>query len=437
MADTEFMSPEEIAARKRKPLQETIGAVPPVAPPDSMPADGSLASRVAPAPVSGAPTPQKEPSVPKVSPGSSPPPSPEVGGVDKTVANTQSEVNNILGRKPSSRKLRDAVDAYEAAAGQLKEQSADTSAIDADLAKARQAYDDKVSRNELLSLVQMVAQGFAKLAAYQYGAKSGRYIADQVNVPTVDYDKRSDRASEDYKQTSLEARDKRHSELDKADKRYQIEKDKVGSLRERIGAEESALGRETSMYGDELSAARARNSDATREKAATDRELSAEERANRAYGAKLFDNLQQEEEGLSRATNVLKDEKKSKAVNVDQLATQAGIDEARLAEIKQEAASAAETEDTVFTDEDRLVKEKTHAGILGEIRKKLEAVRARKVEADKLMRTGKMPEQGAAGTPAATEKKPTPDQVAKYKAMYPNVSDEQATQILTDRLNGR
>jgi len=365
------------------------------------------------------------------------------GGVSSTVTQTQQEVKSILGPKPSPAKLREAVSAYEKAADQLKEQAVDTTAIDQSLADARAAYRESKNRNELLSLVQMIGQSFAKLAAYNYGAKRGRYIGDQVQVPSVDYEGRTGRALEEYKMASGEARDQRRMEMDRAEKRYQIEKDKVQSLRERIGSEEAALGRETSLYSAELAAQRAADAAAKSDERATAREVSAEERFNRQYGAKAFDNAQQEESLLTKSTTALRDEKRARTVNLDQLATQAGIDEPRLAEIRAQAEKDAAAEDTIWTDEDRLVREKTQQALLGEIRNKLTVVREKQRVANEMMRTGKsfdeVRSQPATGevTPASTEKRPTPEQIARYVQQYPQVTEAQATQILTDRLNGR
>lgn len=476
MADIEFMSPEEVAARKRKPLQEQLSGVAPVTASSIpfTPSDQALSRKLllnqgetaasGPAESAAPPLvttstsastlsgPQKEPSAAGQTPGSSPPSQSQVGGVSNTVAQTQSEVNDILGRKPSAKKLRDAVEAYESAAAGLKEQSADTSSIDAALAEARKGYEEKVNRNEMLSLVQMIAQGFAKLAAYQYGAGQGRYIADQVNVPTIDYEKRSDRAAEDYKQSSLETRDLRRSELDKADKRYQMEKDKVGSLRERIGAEESALGRETSMYGDELSAARARQSDATREQGADKRDQSLEEKFNRQFGAKEVDNVQEEERILRQkeqavtalAGAVSSDDKRSRAA-IPALAAKAGVDPAEVEKFRSDTEKKGIIWDS---DDPKAAAEAMAKSLLPGVRERLDALRKRKEAATEMMRTGESLEQvrsrlesggapAAAASTAPQDKKPTPEQIAEYKRRNPSVPEDVAIKTMTDRLNGR
>lgn len=339
------------------------------------------------------------------------------GGVDNTVAQTEAEVNKILGRgKPSAGRLRDAVSAYEAAASNLREQSVDTTALDQSLADVRSAYREKVKRNEMLGLVQLVAQSFAKLAAYQYGAGKGRYIADQVSVPGVDYEKRTDRALDERKLEEGDIRDQRKIELDRADKRYQMEKDRAQSLRERIGAEERALSTEASTYASELAAARAADAAAKAEGRAVARETSSEERFNRQYGAKEYDNAQQEESLLARVTASLQDPKKAGKLNVDALATQANIAPDELVAIKEQAATEAEAEDTIFTDQDRIEKEKVQAALLQVIRNKAVALAERKRIANEMMSTGISREQARAQRPEeASIKAPPPGKIIKSK----------------------
>lgn len=395
----------EAEARKRR-LAEQVQANLSASPNSSAPAPAEsgapqppLASTVVPGANAAQPTDttQKEPSAAMQTPGSSPPPSSEVGGVSDTVAQTQDEVNNLLGRKPSARKLRDAVDAYEASASALRGRDADTSSIDAALERAKQGYEEKVSRNEMLSLVQMIAQGFSKLAAYNYGAGKGRYIADQVNVPSVDYEKRNDRALDELKLEQGEGERRRSAAERAADRGYGAGKDKANSLKERIGAEETAFGRESAMYDSELNAARQRNSDATHERGADKRDQSLEEKFNRQFGAKEVDNVQQEEAVLrqkEQAVNALAgaiagDDKRSRQA-IPALAAKAGVTPEEIEKFRADS----EQKGIIWDSADPKAAAKALSNsLLPGVRERLDALRKRKEAATEMMRTGESQEQ--------------------------------------------
>ncbi len=391
---------------------------------------------------------QEKPDAPVVTSGSNPPGTSPGGGVSNTVTDTQSEVNTILGRKPSAGKLRAAVDRYEQAAAGLREQQADTTDIDSALAEAKRGYDQKVDRNEMLSLVQMVAQGFAKLAAYNYGAHQGRYIADQVNVPGVDYEKRNDRALGEYKLAQDQADRGRSTAEREADRRNREQEFGVNTLKERVGAEENIFGRETTQYDAELAAARARDADAKRAGKEQANQQSLEERLNRQFGSKEYDNVQQEEAVLRQkqqavtalAGAMAADDKRSRAA-VPALAAKAGVDPQEVEKFKQDTQDKGLIWDS---DNPQAAANAISTSLLPGIRTQLDAMRERKRVAETMMSTGVSLDKARTQSPQAgsvpgnaPEKQPTPDQLAKYKQMYPNVTDEQATRILTDRLNGR
>lgn len=340
---------------------------------------------------------RNEPTVTESAAGSPPSDVTPVGGVSDTVTQTQSDVNKLLGRKPSAGKLRDAVSAYEKAAAGLREQNADTSDIDAALAQAKQGYADKVSRNELLSLVQMVAQGFANLAAYNYGSKTGRYIADQVKVPTVDYEARSDRALKELQLEQGDVERGRSAAERAADRRYLAEKDRIGSLRERIGAEETVLSRESQMYDAELSAARNAASEASREQKADARDKSLEEKFNRQFGAKEVDNVQQEEAVLRQkeqavtalAGALAADDKRSRAA-IPSLAAKAGVTPEEVEKFRADS----EKKGLLWDSEDpKAAAAALSKSLLPGVRERLSELRRRKQTATEMMRTGESLEQ--------------------------------------------
>lgn len=390
-----------------------------------------------------------KPSVPEATPGLPPSGGDQIGGVDNTVAQAQAKVNSLLPNRPSEGALRKAVSEYEKAAQNLREQSVDTTEIDKQLADAKALYNEKSNRNEMLSVVQMIAQSFARLAAYNYGSRQGRFIADQVSMPSTDYEKRTDRALDEYKLASGEAREQRHTELDRADKRYQIEKDRAGSLKERIGAEESALGRATSAYTAELTNMAADRRAAAAENKANERSTADETRFNRMFGQKDYDNVQQEEQVLrsrEQAANALTQamtaDTKEARKRIPELAAKAGITPEEL-----EQAQKDTTEEGLIFDSAQ--PDKAAAAIsqklLPNLREKIAALAARKKIANEMARTGESMEQvrarleaGGNAEPAPnSDKKPTTEQIDQYVAKYPQVDRARAEQILTDRLNGR
>lgn len=397
---------------------------------------------------SGAST-RNEPSVPEEAPGSPPSATPS-GGVDSTVARAQARVNAILPNRPSEGSLRKAVGEYEKAAAALKEQAVDTTDIDQQLADAKALYQEKANRNEMLSVVQMIAQSFAKLAAYNYGSRNGRYIADQVSVPGTDYEKRTDRAMDEYKLASGEAREQRRTELERADKRYGIERDKVNSLRERIGAEESALGRATSAYTSELTNMRAdQRADEAEEKAGK-RSAAEEARFNRMFGQKDYDNVQQEEAALSRQeqavnslTQAMTADSKDTRKRIPDLAAKAGVSPEELEQAQKETTEEGIIFDSAHPDK---AAQAISQKLLPGIREKLDALRARKQIANEMSRTGESMDRvrarleagsNAGPNPGPSEKAPTPEQIVEYKRRNPTVPEDVAIRTMTDRLNGR
>lgn len=322
--------------------------------------------------------------------------SPGEGG-SSILANTTSRVNQILTPegsrtpdKPNPRQLRDAVSEYERAVAELKQTGADTTAVDAALADAKQAYESKASRNEMLGVVQLVAQAVAKLAAYQYEAKEGRYIADQVNVPSVDYEKRTDRALDEYKLATGEAEKGRNRAERESDRDYSAQKDRSGSLRERIGSEERIFGNDTAAYSSELANVRANERAGASESAADARARAAEEAANRRFGKQDLDNAEQElssyqmiEKGLQQKTG-----SKSK-VDLDQIAQsdKVGITADELDQIKQTAADADEYGGI---PEKQAVDNAVKSAILAKLKPKLDALRTRMANSREVMRTGKL-----------------------------------------------
>lgn len=347
--------------------------------------------------VSGAPAPgppRNEPTDQQADAAGSPPSDvTPVGGVPQTVTQTEAEVNRILGRgKPNAGKLRDAVSAYESAAQNLREQSVDTTALDQSLADVRSAYKERADRNELLSLMQMVAQSFGKLAAYNYGSKSGRYIGDQVNAPGVDYEARTNRALEERKLDEGDIRDRRRVELDRADKRYQIEKDRAGSLKERIGAEENALSRDTAMYTSELTAARAADAQARAEGRAARNQQSLEDRLNRQFGAKEYDNVQQEEavlrqkeQAVTELAGALSADSKDARKRIPALAAKAGVTPEEVEQFRTDTAEKGIIWDSANP---QAAANALSSALLPGVREKLDALRERKRVANTMMSTG-------------------------------------------------
>lgn len=197
------------------------------------------------------------PSLPGPGPGAAPlaPASPDSGGVKQKVTQALDRVNEITSvPKPSPKEYRDALSVYDKVNENLKLGGVDTSSTDKALADAKEAYQSEKDRNQLLGLVQMVGQSFARLAAGAYGNSHGdRDIAGKLDLSNVDYDKRNELASQDYKTAVglAENRD-RNQRLDLSEKNkyaYDTARDKAGA---KVGVEKDIYNEGVREYGDDL-----------------------------------------------------------------------------------------------------------------------------------------------------------------------------------------
>lgn len=215
---------------------------------------------VTPAPVVPAAPPAESASGPiptKPGPGAAPvvPASPDSGGVKQKVAQALDQVNQITSvPKPSPAEYRAALSVYDKVNENLKLGGVDTTATDKALADAKEAYQSEKDRNQLLGLVQMVGQSFARLAAGAYGNAHGeRDIAGKLDLSNVDYDARNNLASNDYKTAVglAENRD-RNQRLDLAEKNryaYDTARDKAAA---KVGVEKDIYNEQVRQYGDDL-----------------------------------------------------------------------------------------------------------------------------------------------------------------------------------------
>lgn len=275
---------------------------------------------------------RNEPSVQEEAPGSPPSGSPS-GGVLNTVARTEKKVNRSLGtggdetQPPTLTALRRASAAYQQGLQDLKNQGVDVSDTEEQLRAVRAAYREKADRNELLSLVQMVAQSFGKLAAYQYGQKTGRYIADQVNVPGVDYESRTDRA---MREAQVEAGD-----IETVRKARESAAAQDRSLQERIAQarkedidveryyEEEAARDRRAAESERRQEARTRAS----EKRDAEREKGRTAAASRQDALLEYKDAQRSESLLDRINTSLDDPKELKTKDLSGIADQVGVSE--------------------------------------------------------------------------------------------------------------
>jgi hypothetical protein len=210
--------------------------------------------------------------------------------------------------------------------------------------------------------------------------------------------------------------------------------DQAKSLRERVETEGKLYSEAMDKYQTELNekndAIRNNVTDAKQTKRDEDNEL----KFNRQYGAQRVDDLSRDESNLLGLSKALQDPKRAAKLDTEGLAEQLGV----TPEQKQQAFELAKKDELFGDPSEEDVAKQMPTVLLSALNQKLAVIRKAKADADKMMRTGQSLEQVQAESGGgATEKKPTSEQVRRYIEMYPTVNEAQATQILTDRLNGR
>jgi hypothetical protein len=109
---------------------------------------------------------------------------------------------NLRGR------LDAAMAAWEKRAAALEKKGIDTSDIDADIAAAKEEYKSAKKANEWKEVAQMIAGGLAKMGAAMAGGKDFA-VADRLDMPDIDYGKRTDSAAREYEMMTGQAEKQR------------------------------------------------------------------------------------------------------------------------------------------------------------------------------------------------------------------------------------
>lgn len=311
--------------------------------------------------------------------------------------------------------------------------------------RAERLYQEKTDRNDWLEVAQILSRAGAQFAAAQSGMSSDRNMAGLQFGPGVDYGARNERAFREYStqlRTAGDGADRsRQGFLDTDAARKENFGQKTGYLKEAI---DTAKAREadTERYR--------RAEAAERERAGRDsaRQTQQDQREDAREAARLRDlnlrDLASEEKDLEaqlKARQTLVNQMlqegdlSSKSVNKLQekygaLAAQAGVD---LAQLREQLEREGSKPGVLWgTNPDPEKQQQILSGKIQEVRSLLDAVKTRKSQ---LLQPGGAP-QGDTPAPKGP-KEPTTEQVQKYVQLYPQVTEEQARDILRKRLNGQ
>ena len=239
----------------------------------------------------------------------------------------------------SDSQYRKNVDTYLKTLRDLKPEVADTSVIDKEIQNLRQEYKDARSTNEKKELYQLIATSIAKLGAYKWGLDNNVVIGDKLDIPVIDYTKRTDQSMKEMTLDIDEATGRRKSLLDTVKDR-----NTQGFDRYKFDATQG-IGTESDIY-------KQKKSDlATDKKIAAEKDLAGNKVDDkqpallRAEGAKQVDDAaagakeaQKKIKSITAAIAFLKAGNKDKA---GQALSTAGLDETDMAAI-DEASKAGE-----------------------------------------------------------------------------------------------
>lgn len=137
----------------------------------------------------------------------------------------------------SDKGIRQAQAQYESVIDKLRSAGVDTSSIDREAAEARRLFEEAKSRNERLELAQLIGQSLARFGAYAIGKETGQLIAPHLDIPSVDYGKRTANEQDLYAMRLRELDGKRRGLREDAADRYRTDLDKARASGERVGVE--------------------------------------------------------------------------------------------------------------------------------------------------------------------------------------------------------
>lgn len=176
-----------------------------------------------------------------------------LGGKEKEAASAA--IDNITVKEPSRKGIDSAYRLWEEAVNKLDSKGADTSDIDIEIAAAREEYKQAKKTNEWKELATMIAHGLAQFGAYAAGG-SEFVVGDKLNVPKIDYSKRTDQAAREYEMMSSTAEKQRAARKQAARDEYEMQKERLRPLREKVDVEQQIYNQEATTGREGIRASR-------------------------------------------------------------------------------------------------------------------------------------------------------------------------------------
>lgn len=176
-----------------------------------------------------------------------------LGGREKEAASAA--VESISVKEPSRKGIDSAYRLWEEAVNKLDSKGADTSDIDAEIAAARAEYKQAKKTNEWKELAAMIAHGLAQFGAYAAGG-SEFVVGDKLNVPKIDYSKRTDQSAREYEMMVGIAEKQRAARKQAARDEYDMQKERLRPLREKVDVEQQLYNQEATTGREDVRANR-------------------------------------------------------------------------------------------------------------------------------------------------------------------------------------
>lgn len=345
------------------------------------------------------------------------------------------EAGDIIKIRDADRKRLDSrLQAYDNAVANLRKAGVDTSGFDAEAKELKAAYKEAKTRNEWLEVAQLVGQALARFGAYAQGARDGKLIAPGMDIPSVDYSKRTGQEFEDYR-TSLQDVATRRREASDA------EREAYNSELRKLALQDLGVKTEQNIYDQQMASNRAEaqlqaglRADARKDAAVSARESSA--LFNQA--SNIADDAARDEKAVAAQisntqaaleTYLSSSDKKQKEKAAAALAA-AGVDTARVdAALDESGRGLFKLENPQQAKEALL-----SGGLLEPLRVQLEEIRKRKARAEYIMNkhmgagTGTEKPQ----TAAPQKKTVTKEKLQAYMKQY-NLTEQAARNALTSQ----
>lgn len=392
----------------------------------------------------------------------------------KTTRSSDSLASKLKGRVPADTIPRDAVDAAEEEQNatlqriqELKRTAvapADYSAAKAAEDQAERLYNERADRGEWLSLAEKVGNAITRIGAAHAGNQIGADLSKIDYGPGIDWEGRNRRYAADLDRSLSRGKTERaaidqaqETEAKLADRNFQ---DTLHGLETEYDAKRNKYNQETDTYQQALrdrdSFERQERSLRASEARAENRQRSSEERESNRRTASESDALlkmqvsdlqkqlveaEKDAEAASQAAQILKSQPDLSKKTGEKLMTnypavmaRAGITPEQMASIDEQAVEPGRLWGTNPSEKKRqeLIQETL-------INPKLEKVKTIRQALD-----AKLAGQGMSKSSSSSEseqkqtagKQPSEADIAKYVKMYPQVTPDQARDILTKRMNG-